>query len=218
MKIPLAFLSIGIAILLALSPPSQAHMEYDEALLEPPLAQDEYEQQALDILHDIIQNQSYLNVPREDGRFFRILTQSMNAKNVVEIGTGNGYSTIWFGLALKKTGGKLTTFEIDHEHAEIARQNFIRAEMADIITLIEGDAHVEIAKLKDPIDLLFIDADKEGYLDYFTRLAPLVRNGGMIISDNITPEMADPKFVEAITKNPAYETIVRGGVSFTVKK
>jgi len=148
----------------------------------------------------------------------RITTQAMNAKNVVEIGTSTGYSGIWFGMALQKTGGKLTTYEIDAQRAATARANFKRAGMADIITLVEGDAHEEVKKLKDPIDILFLDADKEGYIDYLNKLLPLVRPGGLVIAHNINTRMADPKYMKAITTNPKLETIVRSGVSLTLKK
>jgi predicted O-methyltransferase YrrM len=66
--------------------------------------------------------------------------------------------------------------------------------------------------------MVFLDADKEGYIDYLNKLLPLVRPGGLIIAHNITPGMADPKYMEAITTNPNLETIVRGGVSITLKK
>jgi predicted O-methyltransferase YrrM len=142
----------------------------------------------------------------------------MHAKNVIEIGTSPGYSGIWFGMALQKTGGKLTTYEIDAQRAATARANFRKAGMADIITLVEGDAHEEVKKLKDKIDILFLDADKEGYIDYLNKLLPLVRPGGLVIAHNINPRMADPKFMKAITTNPNLETIVRSEVSLSLKK
>lgn len=190
----------------------------DAQLERPPVAKDDNEKKILGILEDILANQRYRNVPPQDGRFLRITTQSMNAKNVVEIGTSTGYSGIWFGLALQKTSGKLTTFEIDAQRAATARANFKRAGMADIITIVEGDAHEQVKILKDPIDILFLDADKEGYIDYLNKLLPLVRPGGLVIAHNITPGMADPKYMEAITTNPNLETIVRSGVSVTLKK
>ena len=121
-------------------------------------------------------------------------------------------------MALQKTGGKLTTFEIDAQRAATARANFKRAGMADIITLVEGNAHDKVKQLKDPIDILFLDADKEGYVDYLNKLLPLIRPGGLIIGHNINPRMADPKYMEAITTNPNLDTIVRTEVSLTLKK
>ncbi|MHC4557108.1 MAG: O-methyltransferase [Planctomycetota bacterium] len=190
----------------------------DSALEKPSVPKNDNEKKILGILDDILENQRYRNVPPQDGRLLRLLTESMNAKNVVEIGTSTGYSGIWFGMALQKTGGKLTTFEIDAQRAATARANFKRAGMADIITLIEGDAHDEVKKIKDPIDVLFLDADKEGYIDYLNKLLPLVRPGGLVVAHNITPGMTDPKYMEAITTNPDLETIVRSGVSVTLKK
>jgi predicted O-methyltransferase YrrM len=190
----------------------------DSQLQKPPVPKDDNEKKILGVLDDILARQSYRNVPPQDGRLLRLLAETMKAKNIVEIGTSTGYSGIWFGMALRKTGGKLTTFEIDAQRAATARANFKRAGMADIITLVEGDAHEEVKKLKDTIDILFLDADKEGYVDYLEKLLPLIRPGGMIIGHNINPRMADPKFMEAITTNPNLETIIRSEVSLTLKK
>ena len=187
-------------------------------LEKPPVPKDDYEKKVLGILADIRATQSYRNVPPQDGRFLRITAQAMNAKNVIEIGTSTGYSGIWFGMALQKTGGKLTTYEIDAKRAATARANFKRAGMADIITLIEGNAHEEVKKLKDPIDILFLDADKEGYIDYLNKLLPLVRPGGLVIAHNINTRMADPKYMKAITTDSKLETIVRSGIGLTLKK
>ncbi len=190
----------------------------DSQLEKPPVPQNDYEEKVLGILSDILARQRYRNVPPQDGRWLRIMARSMNAKNIVEIGTSTGYSGIWFGLALRETGGKLATFEIDEGRAATARANFKRAGMADIITLVLGNAHEEVKKLKDPIDILFLDADKDGYVDYLEKLLPLVRPGGLVIAHNINTRMADPMFMKAITTNPDLETIVRSEVSVTLKK
>ena len=136
----------------------------DVELEKGPLAVDDFEKNALGVLADIAANQRFQNVPQHDGRLLRIIAQAVGAKQVVELGTSTGYSGIWFGLALKETGGKLTTYEIDSQRATAARENFERARMANIITLVEGDAHAEVTKLKGTIDLIFLDADKEGFL------------------------------------------------------
>ena len=190
----------------------------DSQLEKPPIAKDANEKKIFSVLENILRSQRYRNVPPQDGRFLRIMAEAMNAKNVIEIGTSTGYSGIWFGMALQKTGGKLTTYEIDAQRAATARANFKKAGMADIITLVEGDAHEEVKKLKDTIDILFLDADKEGYIDYLNKLLPLVRPSGLVIAHNINPRMADPKFMKAITTNPNLETIVRSEVSVTLKK
>ena len=160
-----------------------------------------------------------MNVPQEDGRVLRLLTEATGAKHVVEIGTSNGYSGIWFCLALRTTGGKLTTHEIDARRASLARENFKRAGVDKLVTLVEGDAHETVMKLKEPIDILFLDADKEGYIDYLNKLLPLVRPGGLILAHNVGSAGQD--FNKAITADPNLETVFQGrgqGLSVTLKK
>ncbi len=190
---------------------------------KPPLAKNEAEKKILAILDELDSRggRGMMNVPAEDGRLLRLLAETIGAKQIVEIGTSNGYSGLWQCLALKTTGGKLTTFEIDAERAALARQNFQKAGVDDIVTLIEGDAHEKVAQVQGPVDLCFIDADKEGYSDYLAKLLPKVRPGGLIVAHNITPGMADPRFLAAITTNPDLETVFYqqgGGVSVTLKK
>lgn len=184
----------------------------------PPVPVNEEEKQILSILEDMNRNQSggMMNVPALDGRILRLLTEVTNAKHVVEIGTSNGYSGIWFCLALRTTGGKLTTHEINEGRASLARENFKRAGVDKIVTLVMGDAHQTVTRLKEPIDILFIDADKEGYTDYLEKLLPLVRPGGLILAHNI--DSASRDFISAITTNPILETVQTAGVTVTMKK
>jgi predicted O-methyltransferase YrrM len=182
------------------------------------------EKKILDVLEDMYQNQrqGMMNVSPEDGKLLRLLTESTGAKHVVEIGTSNGYSAIWFCLALRNTGGKLTTHEIDSGRAALARQNFKRAGVDRIVNLVEGDAHEEALKLKESIDVLFLDADKAGYLDYLNKLLPLVRPGGLIVAHNMRYPPPDPRYIHAVTTNPDLETIFlhmnAAGIGVTLKK
>jgi predicted O-methyltransferase YrrM len=155
--------------------------------LAAPIGKSDTEKRILAVIDDMDRNQRLRNltVPAEDARLLRVLTESINAKHVVELGTANGYSGIWFALALQATGGKLTTFEIDPQRAKQARENFKRAGVDHLITLVEGDAHEEVTKLRGPIDLVFIDADKDGYVDYLNKLLPLVRLGGLVVAHNM---------------------------------
>jgi caffeoyl-CoA O-methyltransferase len=168
--------------------------------------------------HMVKAHQTYLSVPPEDGKALRLLAEAAGAKTLVEIGTSTGYSGLWFCLALQATGGRLVTFEIDHERASMAREHFKEAGVEQIVTVIEGDAHEQIAKLKGPIDAAFIDADKEGYLDYLNKLLPLLRPGGLILAHNV--DMV-PDYMKAVTTSPALETIIytQGrGLGVTLKK
>jgi caffeoyl-CoA O-methyltransferase len=190
----------------------------------PPAPKDEAEKKILDVLTSLDRDQrrGMMNVPIEDGRLLRLLAESIGAKQVVEIGTSNGYSGIWLCLALRTTGGKLITHEIDAQRAALARRNFKQAGVEGMVTLVEGNAHEKAKDLKGTIDLLFLDADKEGYLDYLTKLLPLVRPGGLVVAHNMSRGMADPKYVKAITTNPELETLflhMQGaGIGVTLKK
>jgi predicted O-methyltransferase YrrM len=192
--------------------------DFGAAQGQAPLPANEEEKKILSVLDDMNRNQSggMMNVPQTDGRILRLLTEAAGAKHVVEIGTSNGYSGIWFCLALRTTGGKLTTHDIDEGRASLARENFKRAGVDKLVTLVMGDAHETVTKIKEPIDILFIDADKEGYPDYLKKLLPLVRPGGLILSHNIDSTGQD--FVDAITKNPNLETVQAQGVTVTLKK
>lgn len=184
-----------------------------------PLAATDQEKRILSVLEEAWNTgATYANVPHTDGRMLRLLTEAAKAKHVVEIGTSTGLSGLWFCLALQKTGGRLTTFEYDPRRAATARGHFRKAAVAELVTIVEGDAHQTIARLKEPFDILFLDADKDGYVDYFNRLLPLVRPGGLLLAHNI--DMA-PEYDRLITTNPALETQYfreGGGMSITLKK
>jgi predicted O-methyltransferase YrrM len=184
-----------------------------------PAANSEFEKQVLAVLDEAQRKgETYLNVPLTDGRMLRLLTEVVGAKNVVEIGTSTGLSGLWICLALQRTGGKLTTFEYDAGRAATARTHFKKAGVDQLVTVVEGDAHQTIARLKEPIDVLFIDADKEGYTDYLKKLLPLVRPGGLILAHNVG--MAED-YDTLVTTNPALETLFYmegGGLGITLKK
>jgi caffeoyl-CoA O-methyltransferase len=183
------------------------------------------ETRILNVLNEMLHGQysAMLSVPPEDGKVLRLLTEAAGARHVVEIGTSNGYASIWFCLALRNAGGRLTTFEIDARRAALARENFKRAGVDKIVTLIEGNAHDKVKMLKGPIDIVFLDADKDGYLDYLNKLLPLVRPGGLIIAHDTTDAgsiMQD--YLKAVTTNPELETIFlhkqTTGIGVTLKK
>ena len=141
--------------------------------------------------------------------------EAVGAKNVVEIGTSTGYSGLWLCLGLQNTGGRLTTLEIDPARAEQARKHFEQAGVGGRVTVVLGDAHETVKRLKDPIDALFLDADKEGYKSYLETLLPLVRPGGLIMADNVA--MAQD-YVQAVTTDPQLDTVFFGRFSVTLKK
>ena len=103
----------------------------------------------------------------------------------------------------------------------LAKANFKRAGVENLVTVVEGDAHQTVAQLREPIDILFMDAEG-GNLDYLNQLLPLVRPGGLILADNMSKPRPDTQFIKAITTNLKLETIFFNvqstGISLTVKK
>ncbi len=185
----------------------------------PPAPNTESERRVLAVLDEMRKTgKTYMSVGHTEGRMLRLLTEAVGAKHVVEIGTSTGYSGLWFCLALQKTGGRLTTFEINSSRAAMAREHFKDAGVDQLVTVVEGNAHQTVAQLKEPIDVVFIDADKHGYPDYLNKLLPLVRPGGLILADNVNMSAA---YLKAVTTNPALETLFYGdgrGLGITLKK
>jgi len=220
----MALMMLAMIVSTALAqPPSGRSMGVDAAVFDAPtLPQNDAEKKVLAAMEEMRQGPRYRNISTADGRLMRLLTETTGAKRVVEIGTSTGESAVWFALALRSTGGHLYTHEIDPGRAKIAAENFKKAGVEDLITIVLGDAHETVKTYKEPIDILFLDADKEGYIDYLDKLVPLIRPGGLIIAHNMSTRMADPRYMEAITKNPKLESLFLlrqgAGVGVTLKK
>jgi predicted O-methyltransferase YrrM len=123
-------------------------------------------------------------VSAAQGKWLYLLARAIGARRILEIGTLGGYSAIWLARALP-TGGRLTTLELDAAHAEVARRNFVRAGLGDAIEIRLGPALQTLPMLRGPFDLIFIDADKPGYAEYFGWAVQLARPGTLIIADNV---------------------------------
>jgi predicted O-methyltransferase YrrM len=129
-----------------------------------------------------------INVSPNFGKLLHLLAQSLNARNILEIGTLGAYSTIWLARALP-AGGRLITLEFDPKHAEIASTNIARAGLSNVVEIRLGKAIESLPKIAAenlaPFDLIFIDADKPSNADYFTWALKLSRPGSLIIVDNV---------------------------------
>jgi len=148
-----------------------------------------------------------MNVPCLDGRFLYDLILENKYKRGLEIGTFTGYSTLWMGLALKKTKGNIITIEIDPVPGEIAKNNFEKAGLMDIIDLRINDALEEIPKIEGKFDFVFIDAWKPDYIKYLKLIRGRILPGGAIIAHNVTNYARDMKdFIEVIQNDPGLET------------
>ncbi len=129
-----------------------------------------------------------INVSPAQGKLLYMLARLVAARNILEIGTLGGYSTIWMARALP-ADGKLITLEIDEKNAAIARANFQRAGVDRLIELRLGKAldtlRALAAEKREPFDLIFIDADKQNNPDYFAWALRLARIGSLAIVDNV---------------------------------
>ena len=138
-----------------------------------------------------------INVAPNQGRLLQILARAVGARNILEIGTLAGYSTIWLARALPP-GGRVITLEINSLHAKVARANIARASLEGIVELCLGPASETLARLvadkRGPFDLIFIDADKPSYTEYFDWALKLSRRGTLIVADNVVRKgaVADP--------------------------
>lgn len=134
----------------------------------------------------IAQGLPEISIRPEEGHILGFLARLIGARRILEIGTLAGYSGIWLARALPEDG-QLITLELDPRHAQIAREHFDLAGVGDRVTLIEGDAHHMLAGAglgDEPFDMVFLDADKEGYLDYLAWSMEHVRPGGLITGHN----------------------------------
>ncbi|KAI94582.1 methyltransferase [Rhodomicrobium udaipurense JA643] len=144
------------------------------------------------------------------GRLLFVLARAVRARRILEIGTLGGYSAIWLGRALPEDGGMIT-LEVDPRHAAVARKNLARAGLSEAVEVREGAALDILPRLIDsgepPFDFIFIDADKEPYLDYFELSLQLSKPGTMIVADNVIRNGAviDP----ARAENPAVAGVKR---------
>ena len=187
-------------------------------------AQDGGDSEALARLKWMRANEGNLwNVNAEEGAFLRNLAEKLHAREALEIGTSNGYSSIWIGMGVRKEGGHLLTLEIDEGRAKLAQANFKAAGLDPVITLKLGDALVEVPKLHGPYDFVFIDAWKQDYVKYLNLVIPMVRPGGVIVAHNVTDlkdELTD--FIHAVKTNPQLKTDFEnpgpGGFSVSYKR
>ena len=158
-------------------------------------------------LEDLEKTQKdFWNISRETANFLNMLIKMANCKHAVEVGTSNGYSGIWLGLALKETGGHLTTIEYWEKRQSVAIENFEKCGVSDVITPVQGSAIDVLNELNKEIDFAFIDANKREYIDYFKIIDKNLKSGGIIAADNILSHAEKVKpFVDAINEHPDYQ-------------
>lgn len=181
------------------------------------------DEKVLPMLRHLPYRHGGMNVPAEDGRLLYDIILNKRYKRGLEIGTSNGYSALWLGLAFKETGGNLITLEIEPKRATEAKENFEHAGLDDIIDSRINDALKEIPALDGKFDFVFIDAWKPDYYKYLELILPKMKPGGVITAHNVTSQgnsMRD--FLDEIQQNPKLSTTInrrsRAGVSISYVK
>jgi len=165
-----------------------------------------------------------LNVPESDGRVLHDLILKHKYTRALEIGTSTGHSGVWIAWALARTGGKLTTIEIDPERHRTALANFKEAGLASYIDARLGDAHEIVPALPGPFDFVFSDADKDWYKNYLVAVWPKIVPGGCFTAHNVSGRAAGgiTEFLTHLKTLPDAETTVdtssRAGISISYKR
>jgi len=181
---------------------------------------------------DEIPGEKRLNcISKNIGTFYNIMLKSINAKKILEIGMSVGYSGLWFADAIMSNtqDGQITTIDREQFKIDSATRNFEEAGVSSLIKIREGEARKILHEIKEEFgenyfDFIFIDADKESYIEYFDLCLPLVRKGGIIAADNILfPErfnemMAD--YLSHVRNNPNVQSVtvpIDNGEEVTIK-
>jgi len=181
---------------------------------------------------DEVPSEKRLNcISKNIGTFYNIMLKSIHAKNILEIGMSVGYSGLWFADAIMSNtkDGQIITIDKEKFKIDSATRNFEEAGVSSLIKIREGEARKILHEIKEEFgenyfDFIFIDADKESYIEYFDLCLPLVRKGGIIAADNILfPErfnemMAD--YLSHVRSNPNVQSVtvpIDNGEEVTIK-
>jgi len=149
------------------------------------------------------------NIPPEGGKFLNILAKSAGAKNILEIGTSNGYSAIWLGEAAKSVGGKVATVESSPDKVSMAKENFKRAGLDEVIAIVHGEAPAALGALPGPFDFVFIDVWNEDYVKNFRVFFPKLSAGGLIVADNAVRHSEGIEgYLQLVRNHPQLESIL----------
>ena len=151
-----------------------------------------------------------LNITRDTGEFLSVLVRATRARRVLEIGTSNGYSTIWLASAAHAIGGTVTTIEASKPKIEMASENLQRAGLASAVVQLHDDAGRVLARTGDAaFDLIFLDSERTEYPGWWPDIRRVLRPGGLLVADNVTshPQEIAP-FIALVEADAAFVTSV----------
>ena len=143
------------------------------------------------------------------GRFLHVLVLVAKPHSVLEIGSSGGYSTIWLAAAARHVGASVVTLEIDPAKVRRATAHLEEAGVGDSVTILQGDALDYLRDRREPVDFVFLDAEKEDYLSYLELIVPLLAPGGVLVADNLlshADELAG--FRERALSHPSLSAVI----------
>ena len=150
-----------------------------------------------------------LNLEPDTAKLMHILARSIRAKRILEIGTSNGYSTIWLASAVAETKGLVTTIDQSAEKQAMARENLQRAGLLDSVELLQGRAGTIVRELVGPFDLVFFDADRLGAAANLEALLPKLTPAVLLLADNVLSHPQEiARYLEAVKKLEGFEHVV----------
>lgn len=167
-------------------------------------------------------SEKMLNITHDTGAFLAMLVNSTQAKRVLEIGTSNGYSTLWLAHALSKQGGAVTTVEVAPAKTELAKLNFQRAGLLDFIMQVEADAGMLLTQAKEStFDIVFLDSERSAYIAWWPHIRRTLRTGGVLVVDNATSHADELReFIALVTADAGFacKTVEIGNGEFMAVK
>jgi caffeoyl-CoA O-methyltransferase len=173
-------------------------------------------------LHDHRNEWHDLNVPFVDGQTLHDLIVKNKYTSALEIGTSTGHSTIWLAWAMSKTGGKVTTVELDEQRHNQAIKNLTEAGLISYVDARLGNAHDIVKEVPGPFDFVFSDADKNWYKQYFLDVTPKLKTGGCYTAHNVIDGNTPKEYLEFVQSNTGFVTTIdkksRAGIMISYKK
>ena len=152
----------------------------------------------------------YRNIEPESAELLNVLIRAQQAKNILEIGTSTGYSTLWLAYAAQSTGGRLKTLEIDASRTELAKKNAIEFAVDDVIDFFVVDAQEYLSNIDAKFDFILLDAERDAYCDYWKYLPQILKEkGGILIVDNVISHASEvQKFLDLVHLDLNFTTTI----------